>query len=71
MGFLLFRAVNLWYWKIDEVVDLLKEQRRLLKKIAGESDSARSESSEWACPKCNTKNKNVSFTCSNCGYSLK
>ena len=29
--FLLFRSVNLWYWKINEVIKLLKEIRDNLK----------------------------------------
>lgn len=60
--FLLLRPVYLWYWKVDESLDLLREQKRLLKKIAGEGEVPRSkEGMDWACPKCNTSNKNTSF----------
>ena len=34
--FLLFRSINLWYWKIDVRVKNQEEIIRLLKKIANE-----------------------------------
>jgi len=36
--FLLFRSINLWYWKINEIVSLLKEIRDNQKKKSGESE---------------------------------
>lgn len=31
--FLILRVLNLWYWKIDERIDLQKETNRLLNEI--------------------------------------
>jgi hypothetical protein len=37
--FLLFREVNLWYFKINESIELQRESVRLLKLISGENTS--------------------------------
>jgi uncharacterized membrane-anchored protein len=37
--FLLFREVNLWYFKINESIELQKETVRLLKVISGENNN--------------------------------
>ena len=29
------------------------------------------KTAEWKCPKCGASNPNVSFTCKNCGYTLR
>lgn len=31
-----WRYVNLWYWKIDESLEIQKKQLKLLQKLAGE-----------------------------------
>ena len=49
--FLIFRALVLWYWKVNEIV-------RYLKEISAFTDS-------WACPKCGDQrfSTNIFFQC--------
>jgi len=73
----LLREVNTWYWKINEIVTLLKEQNQYLKAISGvrnRSDSGESvenPSGTWTCPKCGAENSNTSYKCKQCQYSLR
>lgn len=77
--FLAFRVVNLWYWKIDIGINLLKEQNRLLRKIAGEKESSSKVSIEkegfldtedWKCPECKHLNSSLKFACEDCDFKL-
>lgn len=37
--FLVFRNINLWYFRINEIISNQQETNRLLRKIAGESEN--------------------------------
>lgn len=69
MLFIVFRQVNLWYFRINEAVEILKRQEKLLQKIAGEkSATANTDSDKWKCPKCGAINDLSTHICSSCGY---
>ena len=61
--FLLFRQVVLWYFRVNQIVELLTDIRNSLKRTEGDVT--------WACPKCGSKNSNDSYNCAECGYSLR
>lgn len=66
--FLILREVVCWYWKINETLSVLKEIRDLLKSSEGFSENPKKT---WDCPKCNCVNKNTTYSCRECGYSLR
>jgi hypothetical protein len=76
--FLLFRWINLWYWKIDKIVTLLEDQNNKLDQLVKASRKSEDRSigtpldsnDPWICPKCQHTNPNSTFTCQSCGYSL-
>lgn len=79
--FLIGRTVNLWYFRINEAIDLMHEQNRLLKQIGlslgakqvieGSSKEPVRTENEWKCPNCKEINPNTTFKCESCGYALK
>lgn len=67
--YLIFRQVNLWYWKINNIVDLLSEQNELLREyIAG--NKSQENNDEWICPNCKNVNSNKTFECTKCKYKV-
>ena len=74
--FMIMRPIYLWYFKINEAIDLLERQTRAIEKMAGYSTSdanlgVRKTKNEWECPKCGEINPNSTFTCGKCEYKLK
>ena len=76
--FLLLRQLNLWYWRINEIISLLKEIKQLLQgdvstagNTSGSPVSSKSSSGDyivkWKCTKCNTMNHPNLKECFNCG----
>ena len=75
--FFLFRAVLLWYWKVDVTIKNQVEIIRLLKKIAGDEDvpeledvivkKENKEIESWICPKCGRENTVNDDLCEKCG----
>lgn len=37
--FLILRGFNSWYWKIDDIIELLTEQNKLLSKLVEDNQS--------------------------------
>ena len=66
--FLIFRALVLWYWKINKIVGYLKEISDNIKLLKGDKTSAYTDS--WACPKCGSRNPSNKYTCENCKYKI-
>lgn len=83
--FLLFRSVNLWYWKINLMSKTLEEIRDILKYQYLESDIGDSgkmravkermksdlekKINPWTCPHCSTVNTVNESVCQSCGKS--
>lgn len=67
VAFFFLRQLNLWYWRIDNSIKNQEEQIRLLKILAGEGEGIIT----WECTKCEHKNPNTTYQCSECDYSLK
>lgn len=59
--FLIFRAFVLWYWRVSEIVDLLKDIRDRLPTARTAADSSGRKKAETAikpiikCPKCGVR----------------
>jgi len=67
--FYIFRAVVLWYWKVDEVVDILSQIVNLLKGIEDQlsSDKTKENIAEKKCHYCHKIIKSVDIACRYCG----
>lgn len=61
--FLITREFWCWYWKINEIRDLLKS---INQKLGNEEDN-NIEDEKWYCEKCGTANTNNSEICKRCG----
>ena len=68
--FLICRELICWYYKINEIVALMKEQNNLLKQQMGLTSNSTANTSsvdDWVCKKCFNANKKDALFCINCG----
>ena len=67
--FLVFRDIVLRYWKVDEIVDLLKQVVNLLEQTKDQhpSDKTKEDIAEKKCHYCHKIIKSVDIACRYCG----
>lgn len=69
--FLLLREFWCWFYKINQIRDLLLEIARNRRHTNPLSAEALPQSMRtWKCPKCSSENLNNTFKCNNCRHDL-